>query len=144
MTEAIRPHVRNYIAVFETLTPARLDELVSLCAENVRFVDPFNDVRGRQRFRAVFAKMFEDVGDVHVHVRDWAVTGHVAYLRWSFAFRPRKSGRLWTIEGMSELHFDEAGSLLAHIDHWDAAGQIYERLPLIGRILRAIRGRLAA
>lgn len=144
MTDDIRPHVRNYIAVFETLTPERLDELIGLCAEDVRFVDPFNNVRGRSRFRAVFAKMFADVADVSVQVTDWAVSGHTAYLRWKFAFRPRKSDRLWTIDGMSELHFDSAGSLRAHIDHWDAARQFYEKLPVIGRVLRWIRRRLAA
>lgn len=143
MTVDIRPHVRNYIAVFETLGPGRLDELVTLCTEDVRFVDPFNDVKGRRRFREVFAKMFEDLGDVHIHVKDWAVSGKVAYLRWSFAFRPKKSGVLWTIEGMSELHFDEAGSLSAHIDHWDAAAQLYEKLPVLGWVLRQIRRRLA-
>ncbi len=37
MSADIRPHVRNYIAVFEALGPARLDELVTLCAEDVRF-----------------------------------------------------------------------------------------------------------
>jgi ketosteroid isomerase-like protein len=144
MRDDIRPHVRNYIAVFEQLTPGRIDELLSLCAEDMRFVDPFNDVRGRRRVRRVFEKMFEDAGDVHVHVRDWAVSGTTAYLRWSFAFRPRSSGKLWTIEGMSELHFDEAGVLRAHIDHWDAAGQLYEKLPYVGWLLRKIRGRLAA
>ena len=45
---------------------------------------------------------------------------------------------------MSELHFDEAGTLRAHIDHWDAAGQLYEKLPGIGWLLRRIRRRLAA
>jgi ketosteroid isomerase-like protein len=144
MSADIRPHVRNYIAVFEALGPDRLDELVTLCAEDVRFVDPFNDVRGRRRFRAVFAKMFEDVADLHIDVRDWAVSGTTAYLRWRFAFRPKRSGRQWVLEGMSELHFDEAGVLRAHIDHWDAAGQLYEKLPGIGWLLRRIRHRLAA
>jgi hypothetical protein len=45
---------------------------------------------------------------------------------------------------MSEVQFDEAGSVRAHIDHWDAAGQLYEKLPVIGWILRRIRARLAA
>ena len=144
MTEDIRPHVRNYVAVFEGLTPERLDEFLSLCTQDVRFVDPFNDVRGRRRVRAVFAKMFRDIAVTDIQVHDWAVSGHTAYLRWTFAFRPKRSEKRWCLEGMSEVHFDEAGSVEAHIDHWDAAGQLYEKLPVIGWLLRQIRARLAA
>ena len=48
------------------------------------------------------------------------------------------------ITGMSSLLFDEAGKIKSHTDHWDAAGQFYELLPLIGPALRAVKRRVGA
>jgi hypothetical protein len=55
-----------------------------------------------------------------------------------FTFRNRR----FSIDGVSEVAFDEAGKVRSHIDHWDAAGGLYERLPLIGAVLRHLRRRL--
>lgn len=48
-----------------------------------------------------------------------------------------------TIDGVSEVRFDSVGLITAHIDYWDAARQLYEKLPLLGGVLRMIRHRLA-
>jgi hypothetical protein len=45
---------------------------------------------------------------------------------------------------MSELRFAADGRVREHIDHWDAAAQVYERLPLIGGLMRLIRRRFAS
>jgi hypothetical protein len=44
---------------------------------------------------------------------------------------------------MTEVHFDQSGKVAAHLDHWDAASQLYEHVPLLGGVLRIIRRRLA-
>jgi len=36
------------------------------------------------------------------------------------------------------------GKVVEHIDYWDAAEQVYERLPLLGPILRRVRQRLGS
>jgi len=45
---------------------------------------------------------------------------------------------------MSELTFDSDGKVARHVDHWDAGKEFYEKLPLLGGVLRAIRRRVAA
>ncbi|MDX1710497.1 MAG: nuclear transport factor 2 family protein [Rhodovibrionaceae bacterium] len=135
---------RAYAQFFEQLDRDSLERIEQLCAPEVRFKDPFNDVTGVAAVRRVFEKMFEDVDDPAFEVTDIACSGQTAYLRWRFFFRPRKASRQWRIEGMSEVAFDTDGRVLSHIDHWDAAGQLYERLPIIGTLLRKIRRRLAA
>lgn len=40
--------------------------------------------------------------------------------------------------------FDDSGKVIEHIDYWDAGGQVYERLPLLGSILRQVRGSIAS
>jgi len=135
---------RAYADFFEALSPASLERLDEICAPEVRFRDPFNDVTGVDACRRVFEKMFEDVAEPSFSVSDIACSGRTAYLRWTFRFRPRKGGAAWRIEGMSEVAFDAGGRVVAHIDHWDSGRQFYERLPLIGAVIRWVRRRLAA
>ena len=48
-------------------------------------------------------------------------------------------GRLWQIEGSTHLVFGADGRVVEHRDYWDAAEQLYEKLPLIGGVLRLLK-----
>lgn len=132
-----------YVAFYETVTPGSLGRLDELCAPDVRFRDPFNDVAGIARYRTILAKMFDDVVEPRFTVIDRALSGRVAYLRWDFTFTPRGGGAPWHIEGMSEVHFDADGRVAAHLDHWDSGSQFYGRLPILRHIIALIRKRLS-
>jgi steroid Delta-isomerase len=132
-----------YAAYFERVAPDNLGELRDLCAADVRFRDPFNDVRGQDQIVRIFSKMFEDVAEPTFDVLDNAVSGSNSYLRWVFHFKNKKNGKAFSIEGMTEVHFDQTGLVIAHLDHWDAASQLYVHVPLLGWVLRQIRKRLA-
>ena len=135
----------RYAVFFEGLSPETVGELPALCAPDVRFRDPFNDVTGIAPFRKVLDKMFEDTVTPRFKIIDRAVSGNVCYLRWDFTFRsPGRRGQEWHIVGMSEVHFDDAGRVTAHLDHWDSGAQLYERLPIVGAVVRAVRRKLAA
>ena len=134
-----------YVAFFENLSPESLPHLEALCALEVRFRDPFNDVRGVAPFCAVLTKMFEDVAEPRFEVTHRAVSGRTAYLRWIFTYRvagsraaPRR------IDGVSEIHLNADGKVTVHIDHWDAGAQVYEQVPLLGSLVRMVKRRLSA
>ena len=137
--------IEAYVAFFENLSPESLHRLDALCAPDVRFNDPFNDVHGVAHFRAVLAKMFHDVAEPHFEVTDRALSKHACYLRWVFTYRVAGSNaKLRRIEGVSEIHFDATGKVTAHIDHWDAGAQIYERIPVLGALVRMVKRRMSA
>jgi hypothetical protein len=100
-------------------------------------------VRGQDQIVRIFSKMFEEVAEPTFEVVDNALSGSNSYLRWVFRFKSKKNGKSFSIEGMTEVHFDQSGKVAAHLDHWDAASQLYEHLPLLGGVLRVIRRRLA-
>lgn len=132
----------QYLKAFEQLSPDNLSDLVALVDENVHFVDPFNDCRGREAFRHIFEHMFKTV-EKPVFVVNYSLCDDQRCLaHWTFTFRLR--GQASEITGVSELTFGADGLLTAHIDHWDAAGQLYEKLPLAGALLRFLRRRLSA
>ncbi|MQP66656.1 nuclear transport factor 2 family protein [Niveispirillum sp. SYP-B3756] len=132
-----------YLRFYQELRPETVSRLDRLAVPDVHFKDPFNDFRSRDRMKQVFARMFQRVEQPRFIIRDHAISEQMTYLRWGFSFRTAGAPRPTTIEGMSEVKFDMAGQVTSHIDHWDAAEQFYERLPVLGWVLRQIKARMA-
>jgi len=55
MTDALD----TYVGALQSITADRLEDFMLLVADDVHFRDPFNDCRGRMRYRAVLKDMFE-------------------------------------------------------------------------------------
>ncbi len=137
------PRLARLAAFYESLSPAALDRLGELYAPSARFIDPFNDVTGLQPLRRVFEHMFETLEAPRFVVVDAQAGARSGFLLWTFHFR-RGNGRDQQILGSTHLRFDDEGRVLLHHDHWDAAGQLYETLPVLGMLMRWLRRRLSA
>ena len=72
---------------------------------------------------------------------DVAASEEAGYIKWRMTgtLQYRPSFQI-DLTGMSEVHFDSAGLVTAHIDHWDSAHQLLVKLPalgwLVGRLMR--------
>lgn len=133
------PH-KCYAAFLEALTPDTLVDLKNHVTENVRFKDPFNDVRGADAMVRVFEHMFTNVSDIRFRVDDVMMQGDLCLMRWRF--EGHLGRKAWAFDGASAVRFAPDGRVSEHIDYWDAAEGFYERLPLIGWLLSRIRRRL--
>jgi len=133
--------LERYCRFLETLTPDTLKSLPDYVTADVRFKDPFNDVRGADTMMRVFRHMFVHVGEIRFQVDNAAMDGDTGFLKWRFSGLLR--GKPWTFEGASVLRFSADGRVAEHVDHWDAARDFYEHLPLLGWLLSGIRNRLA-
>lgn len=136
------PRIDRYVEAFEQLCPDSLDRLVALFGEQARFVDPFNDVRGRVAIRAVFGHMFSQCESPRFRVTERVADGEVCYLRWTFTFGSGRRQR--SIDGVSGVRFGADDLVEEHFDYWDPAAQLYESIPLLGGMLRLLRRRLSA
>lgn len=134
--------VERYVRFFETLTPSSLAALDSVFDAGARFKDPFNDVSGIDAIRRVFEDMYERCEEPTFNVDDVACDGDTCFIGWTFHFR--RSGRAHDIDGVSRVRFEPAGRAIEHIDYWDPASQVYEGIPLLGGLLKALRRRLGA
>jgi hypothetical protein len=47
------------------------------------------------------------------------------------------------IHGATHLRFAPDGRIAYHRDYWDAANELYAKLPLIGPVMRWLRRKLA-
>lgn len=132
-----------YLRFFETMTVDRLHELDVLTTEDVSFSDPFNDLIGRAPLRRVFEDMFADLDEPRFTIIDQAGGDGRHFVRWRFNARRHARKNEFTIEGVSVIVLAADGRISEHRDYWDAAANVYERLPVLGCVLRRLRRRLA-
>lgn len=135
--------VTRVVAFFETLTPASLNNLAALYAEHARFKDPFNDVTGLPAITRIFSHMFEALEHPRFVVRERIAQGNQCFLTWEFrfCFRRFRQGEEQVILGGSHLVFDDTGLVTLHRDYWDAAEELYEKLPVVGAVMRWLKNR---
>ncbi|MBW8828302.1 MAG: nuclear transport factor 2 family protein [Burkholderiales bacterium] len=137
--------VQRIVSLFEHFTPADVKCLSRYYAPDARFKDPFNDVSGIPEIERVFTHMFVALDDPRFVIRDVIVEGDQCFLTWDFLFRFRHfNGEAQTVHGGSHLRFDVQGLVCLHRDYWDAAEELYEKLPLIGALMRWLRRRASS
>jgi ketosteroid isomerase-like protein len=134
--------LRRLIDFFETLAPASLPNIGRIYAADARFRDPFNEVHGLRAIEGIFEDMFIRTRDPRFVITSAVEQGDQAFVTWDFSFG--SGSRQLRIQGCSHLHFDAQGRASLHRDYWDAAGELYEQLPLLGVLMRALRRKLSA
>jgi len=142
MTTAPVERVREF---FESISPESVRRIGEIYAADAYFKDPFNEVRGGEAIGRIFAHMFEQLQAPRFVVREVVAQGDDAFLTWDFLFRLRRAGDgEQVIHGASHLKFGSDGRVSYHRDYWDAAEELYEKLPLLGGLMRWLKRRAAA
>jgi ketosteroid isomerase-like protein len=134
--DALR-RARDY---FETLSLETAQGLDVLYTDDAWFKDPFNEVQGVPAIRHIFVHMFSQVDAPRFVVLEAVAQDGQAFITWEFRFRMRR----WRkgeqcIRGCSQLHFAADGRICRHRDWWDAAEELYEKLPVLGSLMRGLK-----
>ena len=129
---------------WQTLTPTTVDAIATIYAEDAYFRDPFNEVTGLDKIRHVFADMFLRLDDPRFNIIETIEEPHGALLIWDFTFRIKtlKPELTRRIHGTSHIRFAADGRVQYHRDYWDAAGELYEQLPIVGALMRWLKKRV--
>jgi steroid delta-isomerase len=138
------PEIERIVRLFETISPASLDQVAERYTLDARFKDPFNEVQGPEAIRRVFEHMFESLDEPRFVVHDTIVQGRQAFLTWDFHFRMKRFDTApQVIRGGSHLVLAADGRITLHRDYWDAAEELYEKLPVVGSLMRWLKRRAA-
>ena len=139
------PRVARIIQRFEQLKEADVASLGEIYAAGARFKDPFNEVQGTAEIQRIFRHMFVALDAPRFVIRDAVVQGDQCFLSWDFIFRMKRYARdEQVIRGGSHLKLTADGRIEDHRDYWDAAEELYEKLPLLGRLMRWLKARVNA
>lgn len=128
---------------FETLQPQSLAQLKHWYSPQARFKDPFNEVQGLDAIQGVFLHMYASLEKPHFVITEQVVDGHQAFLTWQFKFKFKRfdTSTEQVVLGTTHLVLDDQMRITLHRDYWDAAEELYEKMPWVGGLMRWLKKR---
>ena len=138
-----RQATHNLATFFETLTPQSVSQLPTLYDAQATFKDPFNEVQGLPEIERIFRHMYVALDRPNFVITAQLVDGAQAFLTWEFRFHFKRfdTSTLQVVRGGSHVVFNESGLVTLHRDYWDAAEELYEKLPMVGGLMRWLKKR---
>lgn len=126
---------------YATLSLDTLPDIRHLYAPNASFKDPFNEVIGVDAIEKIFIHMFTTTEHPRFVFGETIQQEKQAFLTWTFIFT--LNAKEYTVKGGTHLQFDDAGLVIMHRDYWDAAEELWQKLPIIGVVVRWLRGKFS-
>ena len=134
------PRLARLVSFYEQLSLENLSALSSIYTSEAFFKDPFQEVKGHQAIEAVFQHMYATMERPYFRVLTAMAQNEEAFLRWHFYFCFKRNPHVTqVIEGSSYVRFAPDGRVEWHRDYWDAAEELYEKIPLLGSVMRGLK-----
>jgi hypothetical protein len=132
--------LNQVIHFFESISPESTSMITTLYSDDAYFKDPFNEVRSSADITTIFQHMFKQVEAPKFVVTQRILQGDDAFIVWEFHFQMKqKSSSPQCIHGSSHLRFDRDHRINYHRDYWDVAEELYEKIPVLGCLMRFIK-----
>ena len=138
-----RQATQNLASFFAMLSPQNVSQLHTIYDAQATFKDPFNEVTGLPEIQRIFRHMYVALDQPHFVITGQLVDGAQAFLTWEFRFRFKRfdTTTVQAVRGGSHVVFNEQGLVTLHRDYWDAAEELYEKLPVLGGVMRWLKKR---
>ncbi|TAG27875.1 MAG: nuclear transport factor 2 family protein [Burkholderiales bacterium] len=137
------PRVQRIVDFFEGLQPASVQRMGEFYTLDAYFKDPFNEVRGLPEVQRIFSHMYVALHEPHFVVTNTVTQGDQCFIVWDFKFHFKRfdTVTMQTVRGCSHLQLASDGRIAFHRDYWDAAEELYEKLPYVGALMRWLKKR---
>lgn len=138
---AVPATLEEFRTLFNQLDKGNLDRLPDVYSEDIRFADPLGSAEGIDALTHYFAGAYENVISCRFVFDDSVVQGRLASIPWVMHLRHKRirGGREIQVAGISHLEVEQ-GKVCYHRDYFDAGQLLYENLPVVGGVIRWVKG----
>lgn len=116
----------------------------SVYAPEVWFNDTLRSIRGVDALEHYLVETARSVESCKVDIDEVIPSDQGVYVRWRMHIRFKKfrRGETHSSIGVTFLRFDKEGRVAYHQDYWDSGANLFEKVPVLGAGIRAIKRRL--
>lgn len=138
----MQPILERFTQTYHRLDGQSMGLLKELYSDDILFQDPFHCITGLPALTRYFVELYRDVESIAFRFEDTLVQADRAMLTWTMSLKhPRlNGGDPVIVPGSTHIRFRE--KVYYHRDYFDGGAMLYEQLPLIGMVIRAIRARV--
>lgn len=121
-----------------------VDNLDDIYSDNVIFVDPVTSHKGITALDLYFRNLLSNVNYCRFDINQTISSDQQLCLIWTMHFAHPKvaNGNALTLDGVSHIHIAN-NKIVFQQDFYDLGAMLYEHVPLIGKIIRWLKQRLA-
>ncbi len=138
---AVPTTLEQFRILFNQLDKGNLNKLPTVYSEDIRFQDPLGSVEGLDALTRYFAGAYENVISCHFVFEDSVVQNRYAAIPWVMHLRHKRirGGCEIQVAGISHQKVQD-GKVCYHRDYFDAGELLYENMPVLGGVIRWIKG----
>ena len=116
----------------------------SVYAPDVWFNDTLKSLRGVDAVEKYLVETSRAVESCTVDIDEVAPAPSGVYVRWRMhiRFKKFKAGETQSSIGVTLIRFDKEGRIAYHQDYWDSGSNLFEKVPVLGAGIRAVKARL--
>jgi hypothetical protein len=136
---------KQYVEFFENLNrKSQRGDYTKFFDENSYFEDPFQKVKGIDKIYFIFEDMYAKLYNPRFVIQECISNKDISYIKWKFIYSNDKQSKENSFIGISRVEFSKNGKVLKHVDFWDAGANVYEKIPVLGSIIRFIKSKIHA
>lgn len=138
----MQPILDRFTQTYHRLNGQSIGLLKDLYSDDILFQDPFHRITGLPALTRYFSELYRDVESIAFRFEDTLVQADHAMVTWTMSLKhPRlNGGDPVIVPGSSLIRFRE--KVFYHRDYFDGGAMLYEQLPFIGMVIRAIKARV--
>ena len=127
--------------IINALRADNLQILDAFYDPNLHFVDPIGELRGLDKMKAYYAKMYKNVQEIKFDFHEIKGEGNDFFGTWTMSLTASKlnGGKPVQASGVSHIRFDAQNNLVVyHRDYLDMYEFIYQHIPFVGYVTRKV------
>jgi ketosteroid isomerase-like protein len=129
---------------FNTLNKDNLSQVVDqFYHEDLEFFDPIEKIKGREEMKKYYGNMYKNVKEIRFDFSEMVAQGDTVVGVWVMTLKTDSlnDGKPFSVEGNSLIRFKD-GKAIYHRDYFDMGAFIYERIPVVGWMVRKVKSKL--
>lgn len=118
-----------------------IEELKKVYSENIKFKDPIHQIEGIQKLDTYFKKMDRNLVEGTFHFKSTTFSENSAHLGWDMEVLMKSPAKWLKVSGVTYVEFDD--KITHHVDYFDAGAMFYENVPILSKIIRFVKLKIA-
>ncbi|AXT39793.1 nuclear transport factor 2 family protein [Alteromonas sp. BL110] len=143
--------IKRFCKIYTDICQISPDDLEDIYASNIKFIDPITTHTGIDEVKSYFSNLLTqaetckfDIADVfQCSLQNNQSQSQVTHVvNWTMTLELKNSTKRVTLDGTTQLGVD--GDIITyHKDYYDLGEMVYEHVPILGFIIKMIKGKLA-
>ncbi len=131
--------------IYQQLSKSNLHTLEPVYHKEVVFEDAAHRLEGWAELQRYFDSLYSNVNRCEFDIKEQQQVNDNGFLTWTMTLEHPKlqKGKTICVNGVSHLKFKD-GQVIYHRDYFDLGEMLYENLPLLGSVIKAIKQRLGS